>query len=272
MPSLPVLSGRPIAQSLWIGPRLRWIEEMSIKSFLLNGWRYKLYVYDEPENVPDGVELADASAILPRSAIFREGQTSGAHRGSLGAFSDLFRYALLAQRGGLWTDTDVINLEAFESDGCRFVSSEWTDAGLIGPNGAQMAAPANDPMQIAALSASEDQIESGDMHFARIGPELLAELLAAGAINDYHVLPPDFLNPIGWMQTGVLMEPFNWVNSLPNLKRARNIHVYTETWRLIGLELNRSPNGNGFLGRLRERILSDNQSNPVRVKQLLLQS
>lgn len=36
-PELSVLAGRPLAQSLWVGPRLRWIEEMSIRSYLANG-------------------------------------------------------------------------------------------------------------------------------------------------------------------------------------------------------------------------------------------
>nr|VFJ74537.1 MAG: hypothetical protein BECKFW1821C_GA0114237_106322 [Candidatus Kentron sp. FW] len=40
---LPSLSGsQPLAQSLWIGPRLRWIENMCIRSFLRNGWRFEL--------------------------------------------------------------------------------------------------------------------------------------------------------------------------------------------------------------------------------------
>src|SRR3981081_2188593 len=34
--------GRPLAQSLWVGPRLRWIERLCIKSYLDNGWRFQL--------------------------------------------------------------------------------------------------------------------------------------------------------------------------------------------------------------------------------------
>lgn len=268
-PALMPRRGRPLAQSLWVGPRLRWIEQMSMQSFLLNGWRYKLYVYDEPQGVPEGVELADATAILPRDTIFREGAGSGAHRGSLGAFSDLFRYALLLRRGGFWTDTDVINLDLFEPEGARLVASEWTDAGLIGPNGAQMAAPAGDPLQRTALAAAEDLRADGEMHFARIGPELLAELLAAGGRLSYDLMPPEFLNPIGWMQTGRLLAPFDDVRGAKCLARAYNIHVYTETWRLIGLGLDQPPPSQSFLGTLRTRLAEAGRPRPGFVRGLL---
>lgn len=268
-PNLPVGSGRPLAQSLWVGPKLRWIEQMSMKSYLLNGWRYKLFVYEEPEGVPDGVEICDAASILPRSTIFREGDASGAHKGSLGAFSDLFRYAMLARVGGLWTDTDVINLRPFDAEGKRIVASEWTDAGLIGPNGAMMAAPAMDKMQLKALAMSEELISEGNLHFARIGPELLAEILGQDGLQGYRVLPPHFLNPIGWMETGRLLESFAKTRARPILAQAHNLHVYTETWRLIGLSLDKLPQGDGFLPTLYDRLMNVNASDPRNVMELV---
>ena len=85
--TFPVDAGQPLAQALWVGPRLRWVEQLSIASYLRNGWRYQLYVYDIPQNVPEGCEILDAEAILPRAKLFREGGSSGVHAGSLGAFS-----------------------------------------------------------------------------------------------------------------------------------------------------------------------------------------
>lgn len=249
-PALAAGAGRPLAQSLWIGPRLRWIERLSMQSYIANGWRYQLHVYDVPENVPEGVELMDAAAILPREALFREGAGSGMHRGSVGAFSDLFRYALLAQRGGMWTDTDVINLDRFEPDGHRFVATEINDAGIVGTNGAMMAAPAGCQTQRDALRRARVLLDTGQLQFARIGPVLLAELFATDGMQGYTLLPPEFMNPIGWMETGLLLEPFEAFAARPVLARARNIHVYTETWRLIGLSLDHPPVGDTFLSRL----------------------
>ncbi len=269
--SPPVMAtgpGRPLAQSLWIGPRLRWIERLSMQSYLANGWRYQLYVYELPENVPEGVELMDAAAILPRAALFREGAGSGMHRGSIGAFSDLFRYALLVQRGGMWTDTDVINLDRFEPEGRRFVATEVNDAAIVGTNGAMMAAPAGCAIQRIALHRAQALLDAGGVQFARIGPVMLAEIFAKEGLRDYVLLPPTFLNPIGWMETGVLLEPFADFVTRPALAQARNIHVYTETWRLIGLTLLHPPEDDSFLSRL-GRMLEDPPRGLRGVRELL---
>jgi hypothetical protein len=256
-PALRPGQGRPMAQSLWIGPRLRWIELLSMASYLSNGWRYKLYVYEAPENVPEGVELADANAVLPASAFFTEGSRSGMHKGSVGAFSDLFRYALLSRIGGMWTDTDVINLRLFEPENARFISTERTDAGLIGLNGAMMAAPPGDALQQSAFEITTERLAAGLSHFGKVGPELLAELIGDGGLQGYTLLPTDFLNPIGWMETGQLLRPTREVLARKLFERAHNIHVYTETWRILGLSLATPPQREGFLTDLYRRLVQD---------------
>lgn len=249
MPEMPVMAGRPLAQSLWVGPRLRWVEQLSIASYLRNGWRYQLYVYDTPANVPAGVEIMDAEAILPRSALFREGGSSGWHKGSLGAFSDLFRYALLLRRGGMWTDTDVLNRRRFEPDGRSFMSTELIDGGLYGPNGALLAAPAGSPFMAEALRRAEALIGENQLRFARIGPELLAEMIAERGLSGFELLPRCFMNPIPWMSAAWLLAPAERIARLPEIQAAANIHLYTETWRLVGLSLEAPPGPETFLGQ-----------------------
>jgi hypothetical protein len=252
-PALAVRAGRPMAQSLWVGPRLRWIERLSMATYLANGWRYRLFVYETPENVPEGVELADATSVIDRRQVFREDAGSGMHKGSLGAFSDLFRYLMIARFGGMWTDTDVINLRAFDPEGARFLATERTDAGLIGLNGAMMAAPAGDPLQKEAASASLERLQAGDFHFGRIGPELLCDMIGNGGAQGYRILPVAFLNPVGWMETGLLTRPSSVLRSRGILETAMNIHVYTETWRLLGMNLAEPPES-GFLSVLYAQI------------------
>jgi hypothetical protein len=211
----------------------------------------------------------DAAAILPRSEIFSEGAASGMHKGSLGAFSDLFRYALIMQRGGMWTDTDVINLRAFEPDGARFISTERSDAGLIGLNGAMMAAPAGDALQQTALRRSRELMANDGLHFARIGPELLAEIVGDQGNQGYRLLPTSFLNPVGWMETGKLLRPFEEICTLPVLEEAMNIHVYTETWRLLGLSLQAPPLDGGFLASVYDRLMNTKPGTGKNVRSLI---
>lgn len=254
----PHQAGRPLAQSLWVGPRLRWVEQLSIASYLRNGWRYQLYVYDPPAGAPPGCELMDAEAILPREALFREGGGSGWHKGSLGAFSDLFRYALLHLKGGMWTDTDVVNRRLFEPDGRSFMATEMIDGGVYGPNGCLLAAPAGAPFIAEALRRARALIDAEALTFARIGPELLAEMIAERGPGAFELLPKNFMNPVPWLQAATFLRPYETVAAAPEIRAATNIHLYTETWRLVGLRLDQPPSVDTFLGRLyTDLVLAD---------------
>jgi mannosyltransferase OCH1-like enzyme len=94
-----------IVQGLWVGGALSTMERLSISSFLANGHDYHLYVYRDVSGVPEGATIRDASTIVSESRI---GNFSW-----LAEFSDLFRYALLLERGGIWADLDVICLRPF---------------------------------------------------------------------------------------------------------------------------------------------------------------
>jgi hypothetical protein len=264
--SLPVAAGRPLAQSLWVGPRLRWIERLAIQSYLDNGWRFQLYAYDDPDNVPDGCEVLDATTIIPAKEIFREGMNSGAHAGSIGAFSDLFRYQLLYMRGGMWTDTDVINLKRFEPDGQRFICTEIVDAGLTSLNGAIMAAPAGDPFLARACERSRELLASTEgMFFTRIGPYLLAELFIEMGVGAIELMPPGFLSPVSWMSAGSLLQPFTTVTARREFREAVNLHVYTEIWRTLGLGLDHPPGPDTFIGRLYADLVGKTEAEPQAV-------
>ena len=249
-PVFAATPGRPLAQSLWVGKRLRWIERLAIKSYLDRGWRFQLYAYDEIDGVPAGCEVLSASAIIPEKEVFTEGTGSGLHAGSVGAFSDLFRYRLLYERGGMWTDTDVINFRKFDPDGRKFVATELSDAGLVSLNGAMMAAPAGDAFVARAYERAAALLKADTMFFTRIGPYLLAELVAEMGSDVVELMPPGFLSPISWMNTGSLLQPYERVAARPEMSDAVNLHVYTEMWRLLGLGLDQPPGAESFLGRL----------------------
>ena len=60
-----------IIQSLWIGPELSNMEQLSATSFIDHGHTYHLYTYGDVENIPEGVVVKDGNEILPESEIFR---------------------------------------------------------------------------------------------------------------------------------------------------------------------------------------------------------
>ncbi len=96
-------------QSLWVGDRLSRLETLSISSFLAHGHAFHLYTYSPVANVPSGVILEDANALVDERLIFRV-------NGSLAVFADWFRQELLHAHGGYWTDLDMVCLRALDFD------------------------------------------------------------------------------------------------------------------------------------------------------------
>ena len=108
-----------IISSLWIGSKLTRLEIYCIKSFLKLGYDFHLYVYSHIDNIPDGTIIMNANEIIDEDDIFFL-------NGSLATFSDLFRYKLLYEVGGIWTDLDMIALKRFDFEEPFIFSSERT--------------------------------------------------------------------------------------------------------------------------------------------------
>lgn len=96
-------------QTFWHGGSLTPYEQLCFRSFVDHGHAVHVYSYDPDLLVPDGVEVHDAGAILPAGSVFVY-EHDGFGKGSVSAFSNLFRYKLLRDRGGWWIDTDVVCL------------------------------------------------------------------------------------------------------------------------------------------------------------------
>ena len=118
-----------IINSLWIGRPLSPMEQLSIASFLQNGYEYHLYCYDEIGNVPAGTVLRDAAEILPASGIFY--YRRGAGGGSVSAFANLFHFKFLLERGGWWVDTDMVCLRRFDFPEPILFASERSRTGTL---------------------------------------------------------------------------------------------------------------------------------------------
>jgi hypothetical protein len=95
-------------QSFWSGGALTPYEKFCLKSFIDCGHAFDLYTFDVGIDVPSGVRICDASELLGREELFV--YEDGFGKGSPSAFSNLFRYKLLTEKGGWWVDTDVVCL------------------------------------------------------------------------------------------------------------------------------------------------------------------
>ncbi|MFP4663730.1 MAG: glycosyltransferase [Bacteroidales bacterium] len=100
--------------ALWIGNQLSFVELLTIKSFLKHGYKFNLWIYNPlVTEVPKGTCIRDASEIIPRHRVFKYKYANqfGHGKGSYAGFSDIFRYKLLYEHGGWWTDMDVTCLK-----------------------------------------------------------------------------------------------------------------------------------------------------------------
>jgi hypothetical protein len=108
-----------VVHGLWIGNNLSQLEILTLKSFIKNGHYFHLWLYQPINNtLPEGVICKDANTIIPENQIFRYKHTNqfGHGKRSLGGFSDIFRYKLLFEYGGWWTDMDVTCLKPLDFD------------------------------------------------------------------------------------------------------------------------------------------------------------
>jgi hypothetical protein len=135
--------------AVWIGDRLGPQASACLRSFVRAGHRLVLHAYDAIEDVPAGVELADAARIVPRERIFRHAAT-----GSYALFSDYFRYRILQRGLGLYVDCDVVCVRPLVARGDYVFG--YQDARTI--NGAVLKLPAESAMLRELLALFEQPV------------------------------------------------------------------------------------------------------------------
>lgn len=211
-------------QSLWVGDRLSKLEQLSIRSYKYHGHPYHLYVYAPVEGVPSGVELKDAAEIMPHSRI-REFR-------AIANFSDLFRYTLLLQRGGYWTDTDAVCLRPFDFTDDFVFSSEMLqrEKGAIHINCGTIRVPAGcDLMRFALEQISETDLSQAG--WSTIGPQLMQRIVRRFRLESFVKSPKTFC-PIPWWDARLMTKTTFGLNN------SYAVHLWNEMWRQQKLDKN----------------------------------
>jgi len=117
--------------ALWMEGPLSFLEQLCLKSFVAAGHHVKLYHYGPLQNVPDGIELADANEVLSRANFLTHERT-----GSPALHSDLFRYNLLQKNDRtIWADTDAYCIKKFVTPNGHFhgwESKNQVNGGVLG--------------------------------------------------------------------------------------------------------------------------------------------
>lgn len=205
--------------TFWIGETLGPIERACLKSVVRTGHRLALYCFDEPAGVPDGVELRDAGAILSKE------QLADQAGGSVGLFSDWFRYELLRRSLGTWIDTDIYVVSQIDGDKA-YLFGEQAPGTL---NGAVLRLPADSPLLPRLLHSFEEmttphwlkwrfyipsrlrELVTGQADLARlpwgsIGPHALTALAKEHGVYGF-AEPIERFYPIPWQGADWILDP-----------------------------------------------------------------
>ena len=167
--------------SLWIGPRLSIMEQTCINSFLEKGTAFILYIYDNLENVPAGTVIKDANTVVPFSEYSNYDNPS--------YFSNLFRYTLLYELGGIWVDMDLICIQPIDLSSEYIFSSELkndeqhTNAGIIG------CPPKTTLMYDCKMEVEHIVYNKQNIKHGQLGPKVLKKYVSKHEL-DHYVLPP----------------------------------------------------------------------------------
>jgi hypothetical protein len=187
-----------VVRTLWHGSPLSIFEELSLRSFVACGHEVEVYAY-EPIEVPAGVRWVDANSILPSSQVFA--YTNGPALGSFAAFSNWFRFKLLYEKGGIYSDADVLCLRPLHD-----LPDAWI--GEVSPNyvnGAIMKFPAGHSV---CGEVSDRLRELGDGLYLGQTGELLTKLICVERGGDScTVLPVDAFYPIAWVDMWKILDP-----------------------------------------------------------------
>jgi hypothetical protein len=213
-----------VVQSMWIGPRLSAMEQLSIESFLRQGYEFHLFTYGEVDAVPLGTRVCDGREILPRERIFLYRDFP-----SVSGFSNFFRYKLLLERGGWWVDTDMVCVRPLAFDGEHVFASELSKLARH-VSSAAIRAPRGSEVMAYAWEICQEKDPSA-LRWGETGPALLGAAVERFSL-EAAVQPPAVFCPL----------PYNdWRRALdadaPEFPpETVAVHLWNEMWRRDGCD------------------------------------
>ncbi len=177
--------------------------------------------------LPGGIEVRAADDVMPRGLF--EQIVAGSE---IRYFSDIFRYAVLYEHGGLWMDSDVVLLRPFPFRGDHFFNMQWR-SGIRNEHfvcgNVMYAEPYSRhlrnlyEMSIDRFSAARGWV------FGDVGPKLLSDYIASDAgaeLRDW-LFSPVFFNPIDWTEVDRFKQPLAELADYLNDERVFGIHLWT---------------------------------------------
>jgi len=258
-------NGQSVLNSLWVGDRLGYLEQLCLRSALDTGHRFHLYSYepDKLHGVPDGVELRDAAEVMPREKLIAYADT-----GAIALGSNFWRYHLLAKGLGCWCDMDVLFVRPFDFSAEYLFGEEYE--GTI--NSAVLHAPPDSAFTRDLLTLPrpnsrppwfgpkrtlhyywrrlrEGYLGLEDMPWGTYGPGLVAHLIRKHKLMSF-VQPPRVFYPVPWRNARSLYGPAELVEA-QIADDTRAVHLWHSQLRELKLQ---PPPAGSYIAKMCKRF------------------
>lgn len=257
---------RRAVASLWIGERLHYINQLCLKSHILQGHPTTLYCTHDVTNAPEGVEIRPAAEIMDIDMALVAATSAS-------FLSNVFRYKMIQKTGAIWIDCDAFCHEPFDDDQ-DFI---FAGHGMLGNlNCGVVAIPQACDLMDQLLGYYEnlpdyppwwnknqrrkmDRLQSQNLsHAARIykaertafGPQAFTYFCKQ--TGDFaRAMTPDVLYPVPFQLNDVFYDPYGCVEG-HFTENTISVHLYTNGtkpwWR------KNPPLPNSYMARMCEKI------------------
>jgi hypothetical protein len=243
---------KTVFQGFWYGPPLGPIQTACLSSFIECGHAFELFTYEELQ-LPRGVLNKDASQVIPFDQLFYyENPSTG--KKDIGPFSDLFRFKLLVERGGWWSDVDTVciteTIPTFSQAWAREAPKHMPDA--VGTSQLML-----ERGGVVAQTLYERCLQISRTGFDRreeLGPKLISKVI--GELE----LPVDMngssetFYPISWIEAFKLWLPEHADEVADRARDALFMPIYQSFPQFIGLDVHCLPPEGSYLDALCKRL------------------
>lgn len=239
------------ANFFWHGPQLSLYEWACLSSFVRDGFEVRLYTFDAALEVPPSVIREDAGAFGRESEVGRF--THHGQKGSIAAFTDIFRLRLMAAKPGWWFDTDVFCL----ADADVFSALQNRSSGLL--LGREDEAKVNNAVMYfsdgevaAALLERAENIasEKNDVLFwGELGPALVTSFMQEHPERVTEVGAEVFY-PVHYLETADMYLPSMTSRCETVSRNSACVHLWNEFLRRWNVPKNIYPPSGSFLYQL----------------------
>lgn len=232
-----------IIRSFWNGGPLSNLEKLSIYSFIKNGHEVEVFVYDQLIQLPIEVKKRDAREILSCDNLFIDS------RGTYSSFSDWFRFKMLFELGGWWTDLDSICLRPFNIVDKYCFSSEGDEQNYL-VNCGNIKAPKGASFLAESLYEIGKLIRKKDYTWGKYGINLMRQVLLNYEYQPY-LYPPSFFCPIYYSQVSKIISG-EIVNISDN---AYAVHLWNGMWKMRQYDKNGIYPASSLFEKLKQKYL-----------------